>query len=143
MVPWKPASGAGLRFLRQELPPAVPSCQSWVNRSELYLGSPSLTVLQKQLPKLQRFDLTHQMVNISDRRNTNIGKKGNTMVQTLPQLQMCLKGPRQVPLRSRRLRTSGRLSKDSPRAAFHWHPAHPNTVTAYWTRHQLLQLSGT
>lgn len=98
MAPWKPASGAGLRFLRQELPPAVLNCQFWVNRSELYLGSPSLTILQKQLPGLHRFDLTDQMVNISDRRNTNLGKRATQWHRPCHSCKCVWKDPGSSPL---------------------------------------------
>lgn len=59
MAPWKPVTGAGLKFLRGEFLPAVPSCQFWVDKikSELCLASLSLTLLQKQLARLQMFDL--------------------------------------------------------------------------------------
>lgn len=98
MAPWKPASGARLRFLRQELPPAVPSCQFWVNRSELYLGSPSLTILQKQLPRLHRFDLTHQTVNISDKRNTNTGERATQWCRPCHSCKCVWKDPGSSPL---------------------------------------------
>lgn len=113
-----------LRFLRQELP-AVPSCRFWVNRSELYLDSPSLTIPQKQLPRLHRFNLTHQMVNISDRRNINIGRWATQCCRPCHS-RKCVWKHR---LKSHRLRTMGGYPRTvhSPHAAFHRHPAHPNS----------------
>lgn len=82
------------------------------------------------------------MINVSARTNTNIGKRATQRCGPCCSLERRSEpswegagNPPQVLQAQTKEEVVHRLHSPSPQAVFHWHPAHPNTVVAYWALH--------